>query len=351
VPGHFDTLSKATAAVAGLEVALAVALDEAASLIRAARTPLFLLACDTDAAAAALDLAEFCGAIVDATESEAMAVEVGALRGPGGFIISRREALARADVLLLAGASAEALDVARWGAARLPCPLERKVLKLNELSAGRGGTAITSQLSALATLVKGEGPALAQPRFDPFRAYADALLAAEYGVVLWSPSDLDALDVAALSNLVSVLNQRTRFSSLPLRARGNGWGVNQLMLARWGVPLPARHVEGVAVHDPWLYSAPRMIRDGEVDLVLTVSNLSERREVPQGTAPIISIGAAHSGVRVSIASGVAGVDHAGDWYDEAADAIIAHRARQPSATPSAAHILRELAFRLKGLAT
>jgi formylmethanofuran dehydrogenase subunit B len=331
-------------------VALAVALDEAASLIHAARTPLFLLSCDMNAAGAALDLAEISGAIVDASDSEAMAVEVGALRGRGGFMISRREALARADVLLLAGASAEALDVARWGAARLPCPLERKVLKLNELSAGRGGAAITSQLSALAALVKGEGPALAQPRFDPFRAYADAFVAAEYGVVVWSPSDLDALDVAALSNLVSVLNQRTRFSSLPLRAHGNGWGVNQLMLARWGVPLPARHGECEAVHDPWLYSAPRMIRDGEVDLVLTVSNLSKRGEAPEETAPIISIGAALGGARVSIASGIAGVDHDGEWYDEAADTLIARRASRPSAKPSAASILHELAGRLKGLA-
>lgn len=332
-------------------MALAVALDEAASLIRAARTPLFLLSCDTAATLAALDLAEICGAIVDAGESEPLSVETSALHSRGGFMISRREALARADVLLLAGPSAEALDVSRLGMRRLPRPSERNVLKLTAVAGGQGRAAIKSQLSALAALVKGEAPALMQPRFDSFRPFADALVGAEYGVVVWAPADLDALDVAALSHLVSLLNHRTRFSSLPLRGSGNAWGASQLMLARWGVPMPARNVEGVAVHDPWFYSGPRMIRHGEVDVILAVANFSGCEAPPTSTAPMISIGAALSGARVSIASGVAGVDHDGEWYDEAADAIVARRRWQPSATPSAALILHELALRVKGAPT
>ncbi len=335
---------------AGAEVLCDAALDEAARLIATARTPLILLSCDSAATLAALRLAEACRAIVDVMQSEALAREVQAMQGRGGYWTTQREAFARADVVLIAGGRAaehtftrtlQDTEAALTGA-------RRDILNLAEMPGPCGGKSIKPRIALLGALVKpNRAPPFEAPGYAEARAFAGRLAAAKFGVALWSPEDLDSLDIAGLMALVDTLNAATRFTSLSLRPAGNGWGITQIMLAQWGVPPRSRWLGHAAGHDPWRYGAPRLTRAGEADAIVAVSSFGAAFHglVPERTiafAPDAGPGTA----RIAIPVGRPGVDHAATWYDEGRDAVVDQGPAGPAGQPSAADLLASLARRL-----
>lgn len=345
---------QARAFAEGGETSLPAALDDAARMLVAARTPLFVLACDSAATNTALNLAELCNGIVDVAESDALSQELRAWQERGGFLTTRREAYARADVVLVVRKAAQQPPFTEQ-LRSVPAPLEaevgRTLLDITDLPGPWPAADLKSRLAMLGALVRpNPAPAFQASEDHTLQAFANQLVAAEFGVVLWSPGDLDSLEIASLMSLLNSLNEVTRFTSLPLRAPGNAWGVGQVALARWGVPPRARWLGAYAEYDPWRYAMRRLIRPGEADAVVFVSSFpgqGSAPELPHERTVWLGPGAGPAGARIAMEAGASGVDYEGEWYDETLDAFCARAASAPSDAPSTAALLDQLTTRVK----
>jgi hypothetical protein len=319
--------------------------------LQSARLPVVVLNCDLAAANSALALAERLQAVADIGSGEAATRhEADAFHSKGGFWTSKREALARADTILIAGGRAANHPLAeRLKRTRPPLTVSpaRNVLSLVEMPGG--GPDLKSRLLLLGALLKAKpAPAFAGAQFEQARGFAGKLKAAKFGAALWSAEELDNLDIAALMGIIGSLNETTRFTSLPLRDPGNGWGIAQLMLARWGVRPGARWLGSFAEHDTWRYSGRRLIEAHEADAVLAVSSFAGAAQAGHspGTLIVLSPDQDARSARFIFETGASGLDYDAQFYDETEDAVISRKARAPSAKPTPASLLDALARRI-----
>ena len=157
---------------------------------------------------------------------------------------------------------------------------------------------------------------------------AEALGGAHYAVVAWSAAQLNEPAIEMLCGLIEALNAKSRAAGLPLPPPANAMGASQVSAWLTGFPLPVGFVRGMPEHDPWRFSAPRMIESGEADAVLWVGALETR----SASMPMITLGA------VEIEVGCPGVDHPGVVYQPRLGALASLPARLPSTRPSAAAV-------------
>ena len=339
------------ASVDGKSVSFAEALSRAANLLKAARMPLIVAGADFAGVNAALDLAEEVEAAFAVVNQDAVSCEFRAAEDYGCYQTSRREAKARADVVLAIGKTPAAQAQSLLGPGATLPSVQRAYAMLPSEGAGKGND-LKIELSLLAALAGPDVlPVLQTARFDSARATAAKLRSGRFGVAVWSPGELDQLEVGALMLLLDHLNIETRFSALPLRPGGNGWGAAQTCLARWGAVPPARWLAGRASAAFPSAASFRVVPEG-VDLILSVSSFAN--SPPQLADPLIPViaigpGAAASGTgKVAIEAGVTGADHAGLYYDEGRDAVIAVEAARSGGKISAADIVLQLLSRIRG---
>jgi formylmethanofuran dehydrogenase subunit B len=209
-----------------------------------------------------------------------------------------------------------------------------------------GRPSLKAGLASLSALALADpAPAFAESTYEEPRGVVAKLQAASFGVAVWSPEELDVLEIAALMGLIDKLNRTTRFTALPLRPGGNSFGGAQLCLSRWGVPPPARFASGGARQMIFTAAAsPDPALDA--DLVLLASSFSDSPAfIPNVPVPAIAIGPnvmASLSPAVAIEAGVLGKDHGGIWYDADQDAYVYVDVPARSAKPSAAELLAEV---------
>jgi len=316
----------------GAPVAWDQAVAKAARLIAAASCPVVgHLGTDVEGARAAVWLAESAGAVLDHSASAQLLADLDPLRESGGFQTTPLEASVRADTVLVVGA-ADADWIAR-PARPQGKEVERRVIRADPLTIGEGA----DRLAVIATLrarVKKRPVAAFAPNLDPV---AEVLLAAQFGVVVWSAAELEPLAIEALHGLVRDLNETTRFSTLALAAPDNGAGVQQAMGWMTGFPLRTSFARGAPQHDPWRYDARRLMASGEADCLIWVSSFAGGAAAPLGvTIAIGDSGAASPRVRFAVADPSAQGDAV--LFEPAVGAFVAH-ARPAGAAPSVAATL------------
>lgn len=347
-----DTL----ATVDGRAASLGDALSRAASLLKAARFPLVVSGGDLAATNAALDLAEvICGgfAVLDGESAELVALSESC-----SYLTSRREAFARADVILPVGSRAESDPFIEKLRASAPSLTEnqRAILTLPAFADDTGSerNSVKIGLAVLAALASPDpAPGFAADDYSDTRDIAAQLKSAKFGAIVWSPEELDGLEIASLQGLVEKLNAQTRFTALPLRPGGNALGNAQLCIARWGAPPPLRWMGGRAVSAFLGLGSPASAAP-EVDLILAISSFSDIASLPlSGRAPLIKIAPGACGgknQKIAIEAGATGRDHGGIFYDAEADAYVSVEATVTGGAPSAAELIGELTERVKGAA-
>ena len=129
-------------------------------------------------------------------------------------------------------------------------------------------------------------------------AVAATLKAAHFGAVVWSGSVIDGLTVEALQGLVTDLNQVTRFTGVPIGARGGASGVVQVSGWMTGFPPRTGFGRGYPEHDPWRFDAKRLVDSGEADAALWIS--AHRGEAPGWTRvdlPLITLAPKGAGAK------------------------------------------------------
>jgi formylmethanofuran dehydrogenase subunit B len=329
------------------------AIEAAASLLARARAPVIAgLSADVAAIRAAYDLAGRIGASVDTAGAAGTYAELGALSRVGALTTTPAEAVGRADVVLVVGASP-------WQAPLLKRLIEAKPTRGRAAGADRVLMALgANATAALAWVAEGGLP----EAVGAVRAYArghlagDAmpgqiaarLAAAQYGVLLYDPAELGALGVEMLQGLAMELSETTRCFTLAIGGAGQDRAV--VPVAAWTTGQAPRSGFGrrVPEHDPWRFDAARQVAAGEADAVLWLAAVPVARPGWLARVPSVALvaEAEAQSAEVVIAVGQPGRDHNGVLWNEQRAALTFWPASAPSDRPSAAAVLSALMERL-----
>lgn len=337
------------------------AVDAAATLLAAARTPIVAGLCaELSAVRAAYHLADAIGASVDPVAGPNLYAELGVLSRTGAMLTTPAETTGRADAILIVGNAPWERPIVQEIAESAPtrgraAGAERTLLSLGgprngatrhvAYPAEAGGLAVS--VAHLRAYLKGH--------LAGETAYGDLarrLAAAQYGVVLYDAAELGELGVEMLQGMVKDLNEVTRFFTLPVSDPYQGRAL--LQLAAWTTGQAPRVGFGrhVPEHDPWRFDSARQIAAGEADAVLWLASLPAPRPDWLGTLPSIAIvgegspEATGDAAEIVIAVGVPGESAGGSlWNDRRATITYAPPTGQP-AELTAAGVLAAIQDRL-----
>ncbi|MGF7162016.1 formylmethanofuran dehydrogenase subunit B [Rhodoligotrophos appendicifer] len=355
----------AEAFIGGRRVSLAKAVDQAASLLERAKLPVVTgLGTDTAGLRMAASLARRLSCVIDPAGSGDLLNNLDVLRSTGWMIVSPGEARHRADLFMVIGAGAlsawpEMIDqlmpdattarIITVGAPDVEGALASRGPEPLRLAASE--KTLPGVVAALRARHTGHPISLGDQATASTDALVEALTAARFGVVIWPPG-LASPVVEMICGLVKDLNAKTRFSGIPIPARGNGSGVGQSLGWLTGFPTGISFGSGLPAHDPWAHDAERLIASGEADAAVWVEAYGAQG--PDWVSRIPTVALVPSGtlfsktpaVRIDI--GTPGIDHDGVDLRAGSGALAFIEASRPSPEPSAHAILTALLDRLGG---
>ena len=352
------------ATIGGQPASLADAVARAAIILGASRNACVGgLAADIAGIEAAVALARRIGAAVDHCDAPSFR-SLDVMRQDGWIATTPLQARARADLLVLVGPGIAGAwpDFAGRLAARTPPALApdrpRTIIRI-------GVDAATAAQTNAAETVDAAVPDLPQllgvlralaggrnVRSGPFQQAALGRCAAllgegRYGVIVWSAM-LETLAVEMLVGLIDDLNRAARWAALPLGfvCFSNAEGAAQAAAWLTGFPPGTGFARGHAEHDPWRFSARRMVESGEADAVLWLASAAHFRPSWMRGVPAVALVPATLAFsdpqEVKITVGQPGVDHDGVLHDPDLGTLAHRRAARPSAVPPAADVLRQI---------
>jgi len=367
-----------SARVAGRPVTLAAAATEAARLLHSARQPLIAgLGTDVAGARAASRLADRCGGVLDHMNATAMMRNVMVLQDSGWITTTLSEVRNRADLLLVAGGDIVTRfprffercisnDETMFGGGRR-CEvifLGRDVpehltfpgpVRSIECEVPRLGEAFGVMRAMLAGRSVAAGEVAGAP-LEVWRALAERLRAASYGVVAWAAGDFDfphaELTLQVLCELIKDLNRETRCAGLPMGGSDGDLTSDAVQLWQTGHGSRTSFGTGRPVQDIYHYATARLLEHDGADVLLWISSFGETRTPPSTEMPVIALGRAGMTFRrepsVFIPVGTPGVDHAGHLFR--ADRVVAlplHQLRDTT-LPSVAQAIAAIEAELEG---
>lgn len=303
------------ALVGGNPAGLDEALDRAAAILREARAPLVwgLTGAATEAAGAALGIADRVGAAVDLAGSAGRAAHRAAFVRSGAVSSTLGEVRDRAGVVLFWGGHPDATHP-RHGERYSIRPAGRFVAgprSVLVVDAGAGPTAGAADvrvaldpgrqgealgvLLALADDVPLDGARVERATGHPPATWADLVgrfRAAPHGAVFFGPAagGLDATGWDRAARLVRALNRDgRRCVGLDLGGPGNGAGAEAALTWQAGAPGWLDFGGGAPRHLPGDADLPGRLDRGEVDAVLAVGAGAERGLSARGLARLGAI--------------------------------------------------------------
>jgi formylmethanofuran dehydrogenase subunit B len=349
----------------GAPVELCVASAAAARLLDASRQPLIAgLGADVAGARAAAALAQRLGAVIDHMHGEALMRDLDVMREAGAMLIAPSEARVRADTVLLVGPGVgeTECELSQYllGTAGAGGVTERRVFWLcpgadpgpaGKIAAiGRDGHELPALLAALRARVNGRPVGAGPVSTQVLDGLAESLKAAKFGVAVWSAVNLDVLMIEMLCGLVDDLNAATRFSGMPVPPGDNAVGVQQICGWTMGFPVRTGYGRSFPEHDPWQYSAARLVESGESDCVLWISAYQAAAPEWRGDPPTIALAPGSAKFakppRVHIAVGTPGRDHDGVEHHPMLASLTALTATRPSDALSVAAAIDSIAAHL-----
>lgn len=303
------------------------AIAQLAAMLRSARAPLFAgLGTDMAGCRAALALAAKVGGTLDHMHGAALGRYTAALRSGRMYFTTPREALARADCVLLVGAAAQGMAEGFAAAPRLGLAAgsPRRVMTL-----GTGADLLGDLLALSAALHERGAP--------PAGVELAALREARFGVIAWSPEEMGETAIAAIMECAETLSAATRWTTLPLLPGDNAIGFLHSCGWHFGAspPLAMR----AAAARPSFTGATQALAAGEADILVWISGF-RALPPPPARCPVVALmpGPAPGGV-LAIPVGVPGLDHDAEFHDTKADTIRFVAATRATSAPTVAAVL------------
>ncbi len=352
-----------TAWIDGRAVTRDEAVAAAAALLAGAHSPVFAGLCAEAASVqAAFDLARAIGASLDPAAGPSLYADLGALASGGAMTTTPAETRGRADMVLALGAAPWNTDLLSEVTAEGPVRgrasgKPRSLLALGAPGDGAvqhiaypaGEAGLAAAIGLLRGLVAGRiaGP---HPLADLAARLRDAL----YGVILYDPAEIGALEAEMLNGLVKDLNETTRCFALPLGDPYQGRAVAQIAAWSTGQGPRVGFGRGYPEHDPWRFDATRQAEAGEADAVLWLAALPAPLPSWTRTVPTVALLGAPKGdeAKVVIGVGVPGEAFGAALWHPRRAAIAWHEIDAPApGIDSAAAILADLQVRLSSTTT
>jgi len=365
--------------VDGGETTFEAAYARTAEILAAGRFPLVAgLGCDLAGAKAAVALAESVGAVIDHAASDAMFRNILPVQDKGWMATTFAEIKNRADLVILAGTDA---------VSRFPRFFERLIWNTETLFGpkrppdivylgsgfdtraghspdGKAPTVIDCDTRRLAELFQGlraihrgrafQASEVADAAVASLSALVQKIKDAKYGALVWAVADMEGahgdLAVQAMCDLVSDINETSRFACLPLGGTENALGAQQVCTWQAGFPLRTSFAGGVASYDPYRNSWRHLLESGEADAVLWISAFKGGSLPFETKIPTIVLAAPGTACarepEVFIPVGTPGIDHAGHVIrSDAVTSLPLHQLRA-SELPQAADALRAIDIRV-----
>lgn len=350
----------AEAWIRGEAAALDAAVAQAAKLLAVSKMPVIAgLGTDVAGARAAIKLAQRLGGAVDHMHSAALLRDLDVMRGAGMMVTTPNEARLRADLMLLVGPGL----IEAWPdlPARLLVDDKRRVIWLcpgsaakdarahqNLLIAGGESADLPVVLAGLRARCAGRPVANTPIALQMLDTLAGELAKARFGVAVWSAAQHDVLTIEMLCGLVKDLNEKSRFSGLPLAPPDNATAVQQVSGWMTGFPLRTGFAHGLPEHDPWRFDSARMIEAGEADCALWISAYGARPPAWKRDLPLIALASEPNGTKaeVTVAVGRPGIDHDAVGYLAETGTLAAIKASKSTATISVADAVARIAAAL-----
>ena len=299
----------------GTPIALDDAIREATAILDSSRYPLFygLSQSSTDGQRAAMGLADDLGATIDTTASEGHAPSILALQQVGESTCSLGEVRNRADLVIY------------WGSDPLqthPRHLERYSLRagmqtpngrsdrtlvvvspdVNEttnvadlhlaITPGKDFEAIWTLRALLKGIEPRPGAETGLP-IEQLRDLANRMKSCRSGIVFFGyglvRQTMGNANVQALLQLVTDLNQYTRFYARRMRMAGDVSGADSVLCWQTGFPFSVNLGRGYPRYNPDEFSAADMLERGEPDAVVLIGSSRLDRFPPKALEHLKSI--------------------------------------------------------------
>ena len=282
----------------GREIPYLDAIEKSAAILRGARAPLFygLSQSSTEGQRAAVALADRLGATIDTTASEGHAPSILALQQVGESTCSLGEIRNRADLVIYWGS-----DPIQWQPRHLDrysmpkgksaagvrtdrtlIVIDTKPTETSELADQYLGIEIEQDFEALWTLrglLRGIEPtegtrtglplAKLKELADRMRNCRCGIIFFGYGLVL---QPMGHQNVEALLQLVTDLNEYTRFYARRMRVGGDVSGADSVLCWQTGYPFSVNLSRGYPRYNPGEYSAADVLQRGESDAVVLIGS-------------------------------------------------------------------------------
>jgi len=345
IAGFERSVDGAKPQIEGRDTDLETAIRAATLLIRKASLPLFGgLGTDVDGVRAVMALADKAGGVVDHALSEGQYRNFRVLQSAGWITTTLTEARNRADVIVIVGSDVHKVHprfferIVNVEASILSEHPEKRTVvfvgkgldtsgaqgpRIGEvITLGADLTRVGEVMAALAAEIRDTPIAQDQVAGVPIadiRALAARCRNAAYPVFVWAPQSLDSPDadltVGLICDLVKALNVKGRAAGLSLG--GNEGSTTAGAVASWqsGYPLRVSFASGKPDYDFLRYSIPKMLADGEGDLLVWLASFTPDLSPPPGKVPLVVLGTPGlklaSPPAVFIPVGTPGVDHSG----------------------------------------
>lgn len=342
--------------LAGKPSDLNSAVQAAANILNKAKQPLFAgLGTEVQGMRALMRLAKKTSATLDHMHSEGTVRNTLAMQNGGWQTTTLTEIKNRADVILVIGTDIVSshprfFEKLVWNIDSLFNKPKPEVMYLGLAEEAKKIPEIMSTLNALMNAKnplhkKPDGDKIGGVTISALKLILEKLKSAQYGVVVWSASNLKfsqaELTVQSITQLISKLNETNRVAGLPLNSGDGDSSVNNTSTWLSGYPTRNRFVDGQAEYDAYHFSTKRLLNG--CDALLWVSTFNAHLP-PVCDASTIVIG--HPDMQfdtmpeVFIPVGIPGIDHAGTLFRMDSSVALPLKKLRDSALPSLNDVIR-----------
>lgn len=359
----------AQAYIAGNPVELPQAVDQAVTLLRAARLPMVTgLATDVAGSRSALRLAQRAQAAMDHLHGSSGFQGVLAMQSSGGMSTTLSELRNRAQMVLLLGSNgsdvaprlAERFLDGRGGAfldgrprdviligPHAPAETDNAGIRWQHIACDT--ETVPYAIAALRCLLEERAldeRAANELPLTELAELAERMRAIDYGAVVWGPSGLGAdgdLLVEALQTLVQSLNAEKRWGGMALAGNESATTFEEVCLWSTGYAGRLRYRGDQVLYEPRLIDAKRMLASGESDCMVWIGGLEGDHLPGRPGVPAIVLTSNPEALDwqpdVLIPIGVPGIDHAGTSVRSDHVVSLPLRKLRDSDLPAAADVL------------
>lgn len=351
------------------------AIDAVCRILKKSHTPLIAgLGSDVAGMRQVMHLAEKTGAVLDHMHGKGLIRNTLVLQSHGWIMTTMAEIRNRADLIIFAGT--DAMNYPRfferviWNEHSM-FHLDtdnRQIVYIGENLDTRSGvspngkrpTVLKCKTEQIGEIISGLHALVADASIDvdkvaginirTLKTLAEKMRSAKYGVIVWSPGELDIphaeLTIQNFCELAKFLTRFTRFSGFSLGGNDGATTASNVCAWQTGYPLRVNFNKGYPDYDAYRYTTRKLLKNREVDALVWISSFAPEINSPRTPIPTVVLGTPDTKLNftpdVYIPVATPGVDHSGQLFRTDSVVILPLKQLRSSSYPSVDSILKQI---------